>query len=134
MEVNSSGTGWSLDRPAPRAYGEDFARHIEAFDPTFCKVLVRLEGDRALNKRQAARLKRLSDFAAVAASCSISWFRRRRSSSTGSGATREPTIVNCSPPVSSALYERFRICAAKRTAAQVRFRARAGCRSGYGGA
>jgi myo-inositol catabolism protein IolC len=48
-------------------YGEDFARHIEAFDPTFCKVLVRYnpEGDRALNKRQAARLKRLSDFLAA---------------------------------------------------------------------
>jgi myo-inositol catabolism protein IolC len=47
-------------------YGEDFARHIEAFDPTFCKVLVRYnpEGDGALNKRQAARLKRLSDFLA----------------------------------------------------------------------
>src|ERR1700674_590229 len=45
-------------------YGEDFARHIEAFDPTFCKVLVRYnpQGDRALNERQAARLKRLSDF------------------------------------------------------------------------
>ena len=48
-------------------YGEDFARHIEAFDPTFCKVLVRYnpEGDRALNRRQAARLKRLSDFLAA---------------------------------------------------------------------
>jgi myo-inositol catabolism protein IolC len=48
-------------------YGEDFARHIEAFDPTFCKVLVRYnpEGDRALNSRQAARLKRLSDFLAA---------------------------------------------------------------------
>lgn len=45
-------------------YGEDFARHVEAFDPTFCKVLVRYnpEGDRALNQRQAARLKRLSDY------------------------------------------------------------------------
>jgi myo-inositol catabolism protein IolC len=45
-------------------YGEDFARHIEAFDPTFCKVLVRYnpQGDRALNEQQAARLKRLSDF------------------------------------------------------------------------
>jgi len=45
-------------------YGEDFARHIEKFDPTFCKVLVRYnpDGDRALNKRQAARLKRLSEF------------------------------------------------------------------------
>ena len=48
-------------------YGEDFARHVEAFDPTFCKVLVRYnpEGDRALNRRQAARLKRLSDFLAA---------------------------------------------------------------------
>ncbi|MGB6444978.1 MAG: DUF2090 domain-containing protein [Xanthobacteraceae bacterium] len=47
-------------------YGEDFASHIEAFDPTFCKVLVRYnpDGDRSLNKRQAARLKRLSDFLA----------------------------------------------------------------------
>jgi myo-inositol catabolism protein IolC len=45
-------------------YGEDFAKHIEAFHPTFCKVLVRYnpEGDRALNQRQAARLKRLSDY------------------------------------------------------------------------
>jgi myo-inositol catabolism protein IolC len=48
-------------------YGEDFARHIEAFAPTFCKVLVRYnpEGERALNQRQAARLKRLSDYLAA---------------------------------------------------------------------
>jgi len=47
-------------------YGEDFARHIEAFDPTFSKVLVRYnpEGDRALNRRQAARLARLSAYLA----------------------------------------------------------------------
>jgi 5-dehydro-2-deoxygluconokinase len=47
-------------------YGEDFARHVEAFDPTFCKVLVRYnpQGDRALNRRQAGRLKRLSDYLA----------------------------------------------------------------------
>jgi 5-dehydro-2-deoxygluconokinase len=45
-------------------YGEDFAKHIEAFQPTFCKVLVRYnpEGDGALNRRQAARLKRLSEY------------------------------------------------------------------------
>src|SRR5215475_15491350 len=45
-------------------YGEDVARHIEAIRPTFSKVLVRYnpEGDRALNSRQAARLKRLSDY------------------------------------------------------------------------
>ena len=47
-------------------YGEDFARHIEIFEPTFCKVLVRYnpQGDRALNERQAARLNRLSDYLA----------------------------------------------------------------------
>ena len=46
------------------AYGEDFAAHIEAFHPTFCKVLVRYnpEGDQALNRRQASRLRRLSDY------------------------------------------------------------------------
>jgi 5-dehydro-2-deoxygluconokinase len=45
-------------------YGAEFARHIEAFDPTFCKVLVRYnpEGDPALNRRQAARLRLLSDY------------------------------------------------------------------------
>jgi 5-dehydro-2-deoxygluconokinase len=45
-------------------YGEDFAKHIEAIHPTFCKVLVRYnpEGDPALNKDQAERLKRLSDY------------------------------------------------------------------------
>src|SRR2546425_1465284 len=45
-------------------FGEEFAKHIEAFQPTFCKVLVRYnpEGDRALNRRQAARLKRLSEY------------------------------------------------------------------------
>ena len=50
-------------------YGEDFARHVEAFHPTFCKVLVRYnpEGDRALNQRQAGRLARLSRTLASAA-------------------------------------------------------------------
>jgi myo-inositol catabolism protein IolC len=45
-------------------YGEEFARHIEAFNPTFAKVLVRYnpEGDRTLNQRQASRLKQLSDY------------------------------------------------------------------------
>jgi myo-inositol catabolism protein IolC len=47
-------------------YGEDFAAHIEAFHPSFCKVLVRYnpEGDTALNTRQATRLKRLSAYLA----------------------------------------------------------------------
>jgi 5-dehydro-2-deoxygluconokinase len=45
-------------------YGADFGRHIEAFNPPFCKVLVRYnpEGDKELNRRQAARLKQLSDY------------------------------------------------------------------------
>src|SRR5437899_1492625 len=45
-------------------YGEDFAKHIESFHPTFCKVLVRYNpgGDRALNRRQTARLKTLSEY------------------------------------------------------------------------
>src|SRR5437660_105970 len=45
-------------------YGEEFAKHIEAFHPTFCKVLVRYnpEGDQALNRRQSARLKTLSEY------------------------------------------------------------------------
>src|SRR5262249_53761054 len=45
-------------------FGEQFAQHIEAFRPTFCKVLVRYnpEGDRALNQQQTVRLKRLSDY------------------------------------------------------------------------
>jgi myo-inositol catabolism protein IolC len=45
-------------------YGEAFAKHIEAFQPTFCKVLVRYnpEGDEALNRQQVACLKLLSDY------------------------------------------------------------------------
>jgi myo-inositol catabolism protein IolC len=45
-------------------YGNDFAAHIETFQPTLCKVLVRYnpEGDQALNRRQSARLRQLSDY------------------------------------------------------------------------
>jgi len=45
-------------------YGDDFAAHIEEFQPTFCKVLVRYnpEGDPDLNRRQAERLSRLSSY------------------------------------------------------------------------
>jgi myo-inositol catabolism protein IolC len=44
-------------------YGDEFSRHIEGFGPTFCKVLVRYnaEGEKDLNRRQALRLRRLSD-------------------------------------------------------------------------
>jgi myo-inositol catabolism protein IolC len=45
-------------------FGEDFAKHIEQFQPTFCKVLVRYnpEGNADMNQRQATRLKLLSDY------------------------------------------------------------------------
>jgi 5-dehydro-2-deoxygluconokinase len=45
-------------------YGEDFAAHIENFQPVFAKALLRYnpQGDHALNVRQGARLKRLSDY------------------------------------------------------------------------
>ena len=48
-------------------YGADFASHIAAFDPTFAKVLVRYnpDGDHALNLRQVARLKQLSEHCAL---------------------------------------------------------------------
>jgi 5-dehydro-2-deoxygluconokinase len=47
-------------------YGENFANHIEAFDPTFVKVLVRYnpESNAISNKRQLQRLKKLSDYLA----------------------------------------------------------------------
>jgi 5-dehydro-2-deoxygluconokinase len=64
--------GYSTSCPAEKSgqdefdfeYGADFQRHIEAFHPTFCKVLVRCnpEGDRDLNRRQAERLKKLSEY------------------------------------------------------------------------
>jgi myo-inositol catabolism protein IolC len=69
---DASGEGYTTCCPAEKSgqeefdfeYGEDFQKHIEAFHPTFCKVLVRYnaEGDQELNQRQAARLKRLSEY------------------------------------------------------------------------
>jgi myo-inositol catabolism protein IolC len=45
-------------------YGDRWRDHIEAFAPTFAKVLVRYnaENDEAMNRRQAARLRELSDY------------------------------------------------------------------------
>jgi myo-inositol catabolism protein IolC len=45
-------------------YGDDFGAHIEEFEPTFSKVLVRYnpEGDKDMNARQLERLKKLSDW------------------------------------------------------------------------
>jgi myo-inositol catabolism protein IolC len=43
-------------------FGDEFGEHIEAFNPTFAKVLVRYnpDGDEQLNSRQVTRLARLS--------------------------------------------------------------------------
>src|SRR5437667_7683951 len=64
--------GYTLACPAEKSgqeefdfeYGEDFAQHIEAFQPTFCKVLVRYNpvSDQALNLRQASRMNRLAEY------------------------------------------------------------------------
>jgi len=45
-------------------YGDAFAQHIESFQPTFAKALVRYnpEGDATLNERQTTRLRRLSEY------------------------------------------------------------------------
>jgi glucose-6-phosphate isomerase len=69
---DASANGFTTACPAEKSgqeefefqYGEDFASHIEAFNPTFCKILVRYnpEGDHGLNQRQAAHLHRLSDY------------------------------------------------------------------------
>jgi myo-inositol catabolism protein IolC len=64
--------GLKLAMPAERSgqnyfdfqYGEDFAAHIERFDPDFTKVLVRYnpEGEESMNREQLAKLRRLSDW------------------------------------------------------------------------
>jgi 5-dehydro-2-deoxygluconokinase len=69
---DAAAAGYATSCPAEKSgqdefdfeYGEDFGKHIEAFHPTFCKVLVRYnpEGDPVLNQRQAARLNRLSEY------------------------------------------------------------------------
>lgn len=49
-------------------YGDAFAQHIEIFQPTFAKALVRFnpEGDAALNERQTTRLRLLSEYCRAA--------------------------------------------------------------------
>lgn len=83
-------------------YGANFAAHVEAFNPTFCKVLVRYnpEGDQALNRRQAARLRQLSDYLAETQK-SLFMFELlvpgNPHSSSVSTATRRRTTWNCAP-------------------------------------
>jgi myo-inositol catabolism protein IolC len=69
---DAAAKGFTFAAPAEKSgqedfdfeYGEDFARHIEAFHPTFCKVLVRYnpEGEESLNRLQIDRLARLSAY------------------------------------------------------------------------
>lgn len=69
---DAAGEGYTTACPAEKSgqdefdfeYGEEFARHIDSVRPTFCKVLVRYnpEGDLRVNRRQAIRLKKLSDY------------------------------------------------------------------------
>jgi myo-inositol catabolism protein IolC len=69
---DANAAGYSTSCPAEKSgqdefdfeYGEEFPKHIEAIEPTFCKVLVRYNpaGDQTLNRRQAVRLRRLSDY------------------------------------------------------------------------
>jgi myo-inositol catabolism protein IolC len=70
--ADASQAGYITSAPAEKSaqtefdfeYGTDFARHIEDTNPTFCKVLVRYNpgADAAMNARQAARLRKLSDY------------------------------------------------------------------------
>ncbi|RYD76221.1 MAG: DUF2090 domain-containing protein, partial [Verrucomicrobiaceae bacterium] len=78
---DASANGFTTASPAEKSgqaefdfeYGDGFAKHIETLHPTFCKVLVRYnpEGAPSANQRQAARLKKLSDYLH---STSRSWF------------------------------------------------------------
>jgi myo-inositol catabolism protein IolC len=73
---SARGEGVVLAMPVERSgraefefeFGEEYSRHIEDFDPTYAKVLVRYnpEGDAELNRRQSDRLRKLSN-----------WLRRR---------------------------------------------------------
>ena len=70
VAIDAKQAGMVLAMPAERSgqdefdleYGSEFGEHIEAFDPSFTKVLVRYnpDGDGAMNARQTARLQGLS--------------------------------------------------------------------------
>jgi len=73
IPTQARGRGLKLAMPVEKSgqnefdfeYGDDFAAHIERFDPDFSKVLVRYnpdDPDAEMNRRQLERLKRLSDW------------------------------------------------------------------------
>lgn len=70
--TEASGAGFITCMPAEKSgqqefeleYGDEFGKHIDKYKPTFVKVLVRYnpEGDKAANKRQTEKLKKLSEY------------------------------------------------------------------------
>ncbi|MGI8797590.1 MAG: 2-deoxy-5-keto-D-gluconate 6-phosphate aldolase domain-containing protein [Acidimicrobiia bacterium] len=64
--------GWIAAMPVEKSgldyfdfeYGDEFGKHIEEFDPSFAKILLRYnpDGDAELNRRSVDGLKRLSDW------------------------------------------------------------------------
>ena len=92
-------------------YGAQFGEHIEAFDPTFVKVLVRYnpEGDSDMNRRQSDRLARAERLAAcsepqvplrVARSWRLprSWTASRGARTTTTTASVPASSLRRSPP------------------------------------
>ena len=68
-QARGAGSSWpcrsrSPGRRSSTSTTATTSAHIEEFDPDFAKVLVRYnpEGDKEMNRRQAERLKRLSDW------------------------------------------------------------------------
>lgn len=72
LAQKAKANGWICAMPVERSgvtpleleYGDDFPAHIEEFDPTFAKVLVRYnpDGNATGNERSLAELARLSDW------------------------------------------------------------------------
>ena len=83
-------------------YGDDFARHIETFNLTFCKVLVRYnpEADKDMNARQTRRCGSCPSICTtpIASICSSCSCRRRQSNCNRSVGTTSATISSGAPP------------------------------------
>src|SRR3954471_17225482 len=105
-------------------YGEDFGKHIEANDPDFNKVLVRLnpEGDAEMNERQLGRLKgsRTGCMSTTGCSSSSSSCPRRTSSSSPWAATPTATTPSCAPSSCGARSSRSRTSGSRSTSGRSR--------------
>jgi 5-dehydro-2-deoxygluconokinase len=86
---DAAAQGYATASPAEKSggefdfdYGEDFAKHVEAFSPS-ARWLLQSGRRSALIRRQSARLKRLSEYSTArgaAGSCSSCSRRRKRRS------------------------------------------------------